>query len=199
MNRCERNETYLLTQEDFMLFRGIALSAGVLVIGLLGACGGDDDDVDDGAEVVPTTGTQVAPGGGEASVLKVSDNAQFGPILTTADGRTLYVFTQDSPGKSSCNGSCAATWPPLKTTASTIAKPENVKGELTAITRDDGSMQVAFNGEPLYTYAPDKAPGDTTGDGVGGVWFVAKADGTSGPAAGSSLQTPVVGASPEGY
>lgn len=182
-----------------MLFRGIALGAALLSIGLLGACGGDDDDDDGGATVV-TTGTQPATANANTPVLKVADNAKFGPILTTPEGKTLYVFTQDSPGKSTCNGSCAATWPPLKATSSTIAKPENVKGELTAITRDDGSMQVAFNGEPLYTYAPDKAPGDTTGDGVGGVWFVAKAEGTSGAAPGSSAQTPVAGSTvPEGY
>lgn len=180
-----------------MLFRGVALSAAVLAVGLLGACGGDDDDDDSGT--VTTAGTQAATGGGETAVLKVSDNSKFGPILTTAEGRTLYVFTQDSPGKSACNGPCAATWPPLKATSSRLTKPENVKGDLTIITRDDGSKQVALNGEPLYTYAPDKAPGDTTGDAVGGVWFVAKADGTSGPAPGSSAQTPAAGASPEGY
>ena len=45
-------------------------------------------------------------------------------------------------------------------------------GEITMITRDDGSMQVAYNGWPLYYYEPDNAPGDTTGHEVGGVWFV---------------------------
>jgi predicted lipoprotein with Yx(FWY)xxD motif len=182
-----------------MLLRGFAIGAALLAIGLLGACGGDDDD-DDGSPTVVTGGTQAATGGGDSAVLKVSDNAKFGPILTTAEGKTLYVFTQDSPGKSTCNGSCAATWPPLNATSSKLTKPENVKGDLTIITRDDGSKQVALNGEPLYTYTPDKAPGDTTGDGVGGVWFVAKADGTSGAAPGSSAQTPVAGSTvPEGY
>jgi predicted lipoprotein with Yx(FWY)xxD motif len=45
---------------------------------------------------------------------------------------------------------------------------------LTIIDRPDGTYQVANNGMPLYRWQGDKSPGDTTGNGVGGVWSVAK-------------------------
>ncbi len=61
---------------------------------------------------------------------------------------------------------------------------EGVGGELTLIERDDGTMQVALDGQPLYYFAGDAAPGDTNGEGVGGVWFVVQAGGSaSAPAA----------------
>ncbi|MGH9149067.1 MAG: hypothetical protein ACRD0F_01860, partial [Acidimicrobiales bacterium] len=34
--------------------------------------------------------------------------------------------------------------------------------------------QVSYNGKPLYRYAGDSAPGQVTGDGIGGLWHVAK-------------------------
>ena len=47
-------------------------------------------------------------------------------------------------------------------------------GEFTLVERKDGAMQWAINGMPLYYWAGDANPGDTTGDGVGGVWHVVK-------------------------
>jgi predicted lipoprotein with Yx(FWY)xxD motif len=90
-------------------------------------------------------------------------------MLTGASGLTLYVFDADTvPGKSACNGPCAAKWPPLA--APSDAKPV---GAYTIVTRDDGSTQWAYKGKPLYFFASDKQPMDTTGDGVAGKWHVA--------------------------
>ena len=172
-----------------MLARTVFLGAALGATALLGACGGDDDDDDSAA----TATTQGVTGAVDGASLKVSESSKFGPILTTPDGLTLYIFTQDAPGKSNCNDACAATWPPLTATSSRLTKPEGVKGELSMVTRDDGSRQIALDGKPLYRYAPDKAAGDTGGEGIGGVWFVAKADGTTGPATGSANQTPAPG------
>lgn len=180
-----------------MFVRGVFLATAVLAVGLLGACRGDDDD--GGGDATSVAGTQAPTGSEDGAPLKVSENSKFGPILTTPEGMTLYVFTQDAAGKSNCNGACAGTWPPLMANSSRLTTPDGVKGQLTIITRDDGSKQIALDGKPLYRYAPDKSPGDTTGEGVGEVWFVAKADGTSGAAAGGSIQTPVTGQDPLGY
>jgi predicted lipoprotein with Yx(FWY)xxD motif len=49
-----------------------------------------------------------------------------------------------------------------------------VTGKLGTITRDDKSLQVTYNGLPLYYFKNDKAPGDTTGQGVGNAWSVVK-------------------------
>lgn len=92
-----------------------------------------------------------------------------GTVLVDAKGMTLYVFDKDPAGKSACSGACATNWPPLMASAS--AKAE---GEYTVITRDDGSKQWAYAGKPLYTWVKDSKPGDVTGDGVGGVWHLAK-------------------------
>ena len=89
--------------------------------------------------------------------------------MTDPKGMTLYTFDKDSGGKSMCNGPCATNWPPLM--AGADAKPS---GDMTIITRDDGSKQWAFKGKPLYTFAKDKKPGDMTGEGVNNVWHVAK-------------------------
>lgn len=93
-------------------------------------------------------------------------------VMVDAKGMTLYTFDKDvaGTGKSACNGQCAAVWPPL-------AAPAGVRlgGDFTVLTRDDGSQQIAHKGRPLYLYLPDQKPGDTTGDGSGGVWHVVKA------------------------
>ena len=93
-----------------------------------------------------------------------------GPVLTDAKGMTLYTFDKDAGGKSACNGPCATSWPVLKAAASD--KPGD---GYTIITRDDRSKQWAYKGKPLYTFARDQKPGDTTGDGfLNGAWHVAK-------------------------
>ncbi|EJK98391.1 COG4315 family predicted lipoprotein [Pseudomonas chlororaphis] len=87
-------------------------------------------------------------------------------------GMTLYTFAKDSDGKSMCNDKCAANWPPLM-----AASGDKAMGEWTVIKRDDGSMQWAYDGKPLYTFVMDKKAGDMTGDGkMDGAWKVAKPD-----------------------
>lgn len=101
-----------------------------------------------------------------------------GKTLTGEDGKTLYIFTKDTKGsgKSVCNGDCATNWPPLLVDNLDEVKPDSAAtGTLALITRDDGKKQLSYNGMPLYYFAADKAAGDTNGQGVGGVWFVAKA------------------------
>ncbi|MEK1910497.1 hypothetical protein [Pseudomonas chlororaphis] len=87
-------------------------------------------------------------------------------------GMTLYTFAKDTGGKSMCNDKCAANWPPLM-----AASGDKAMGEWTVIKRDDGSMQWAYDGKPLYTFVMDKKAGDMTGDGkMDGAWKVAKPD-----------------------
>ncbi|NWL79457.1 hypothetical protein DM872_21640 [Pseudomonas taiwanensis] len=90
-------------------------------------------------------------------------------MLVDAKGMTLYTYDKDSDGKSACNGQCADNWPPLMADASAKAD-----GEWSVVKRDDGSMQWAYDGKPLYTFVMDKKAGDVTGDGKMGVWHVAK-------------------------
>ncbi|MFG5383233.1 hypothetical protein [Yoonia sp. R2-816] len=89
--------------------------------------------------------------------------------LTAANGMTLYTFDKDTTGVSNCDDNCAVNWPPYLPTA---GEPASEDG-LTVITRADGTQQWAKDGAPLYFWVGDTAPGDTNGDGVGGVWHIA--------------------------
>ncbi|MFC3703860.1 hypothetical protein ACFOOL_03715 [Devosia honganensis] len=89
-------------------------------------------------------------------------------VLTDANGMTLYIFDNDEPGVSNCYDDCAVKWPPLFADAE--AEPE---GDFTVVERTDGTAMWAYKGMPLYYWYEDAAPGDITGDGVGGVWHLA--------------------------
>lgn len=93
-----------------------------------------------------------------------------GPALVDSKSMTLYTFDKDMGGKSMCNGPCAANWPALMAAPGSAAS-----GDWTMVTRDDGTMQWAYKGKPLYTFAKDTKPGDITGDGfLNGAWHIAK-------------------------
>lgn len=99
-------------------------------------------------------------------------------ILTDQKGMTLYYYTPDKGGKVTCTGQCAAAWPPLAGPAGS-SKPaggQGVTGPLATASNPAGGSVVTYKGWPLYTWVQDKKPGDTTGQGVKGVWFVATPD-----------------------
>jgi predicted lipoprotein with Yx(FWY)xxD motif len=107
----------------------------------------------------------------------------LGAFLTDSQGKTLYTFARDSANLSACYDRCATTWPPLLVDASTPQLAESVGGALGTIIRDDGNRQVTYESKPLYYFARDTNIGDTNGQGVGNVWFVASAIAASAPAA----------------
>jgi predicted lipoprotein with Yx(FWY)xxD motif len=125
------------------------LSASILAAALLAGCGG----------MSRTASAPDAP-------TRTADGVLIGPT-----GMTLYTFTRDAAGsgKSSCNGPCATSWPPLM--ATDTAKP---MGAYTIVVRDDGKKQWAYKGSPLYYWTKDTKAGDKTGDGVNNVWKVAR-------------------------
>lgn len=84
-------------------------------------------------------------------------------------GAALYTFDKDTDGKSVCRDTCAKNWPPA------IAEQDDIaSGAWTFVESHDGKRQWAYNGKPLYLFVKDAKRGDTTGDGVGGVWHLAK-------------------------
>ena len=104
--------------------------------------------------------------GGLAFAAGMSEPAKMGETSkgkawVDAKGMTLYTFDKDAEGKSNCNGECAAEWPPLA-----VAADSKATGDWTIVKRDDGSMQWALAGKPLYLWIKDKKAGDATGDGV---------------------------------
>lgn len=92
-------------------------------------------------------------------------------VLTNGKGFTLYSFAPDTPTTSKCYGSCAAYWPPV---IGSSAAGSGLPGETGTIKRTDGSLQLTYNGHPLYTYIGDSAPGQATGNNLnlnGGLWL----------------------------
>jgi predicted lipoprotein with Yx(FWY)xxD motif len=94
-----------------------------------------------------------------------------GGMLVGTSGMTLYTFDKDAAGagKSACNGPCAENWQPLQ-----AGVDDRGEGNYSIVTREDGSKQWAHKGKPLYFWVKDAKPGDTSGDGVKGVWHTAR-------------------------
>jgi predicted lipoprotein with Yx(FWY)xxD motif len=112
--------------------------------------------------------------------IMVGKNDTLGSFLVDDKNMTLYLFTKDTPNTSNCYDKCATAWSPLLTTSAAVAKEGVDASKLGTSKRTDGSMQVTYNGWPLYYFAKDTKPGDVIGQNVGSVWFVITPDGKYG-------------------
>jgi predicted lipoprotein with Yx(FWY)xxD motif len=157
---------------------GLGLPLAAVAI-LAAACGGPSSTSANGGTTTTgptTTPTASATPGSTASgstlALKTAKGSA-GIWLTNSAGRALYLYTRDKGTTSECYGACAKEWPPLTTTGPvTISGQFTVQRELGVTTRTDGTKQVTYGGHPLYYHLGDTAPGQTKGQGVGGVWFL---------------------------
>lgn len=131
--------------------------------------GDDDYGYSDGTGSTPSSGR--AP---DEIKLTIRQDPALGRYLADEQGMTLYLFTKDTPGMSACEGDCLAKWPPLLVAQGGEVEIDGMdeEGIIGTITRSDGSLQVTYKDLPLYYWVNDTRPGETTGQGVGGVWFV---------------------------
>jgi predicted lipoprotein with Yx(FWY)xxD motif len=102
---------------------------------------------------------------------------ELGDVLVDAKGHTLYAFTKDADGKPTCQGDCAKAWPAALVEGDPVAGDGIDAGVITTVETPDGKTQLKAGKWPLYTFSGDSAPGDTNGQGSGGVWFVVAKDG----------------------
>jgi predicted lipoprotein with Yx(FWY)xxD motif len=112
------------------------------------------------------------PAPSAATVTNRSTN--LGPTLVDGTGRTLYLFESDTPTTSTCNGSCASVWPPASAASTPHATGGTRVDLLGTLRRTDGTTQLTYKGHPLYYFAGDAKPGDTTGQGLdqfGAKWY----------------------------
>jgi predicted lipoprotein with Yx(FWY)xxD motif len=160
------------------LFSLAALAvAGALV---LAACGGSSTSTSSGSGSTPSYGaakpstSNTSNSSGAASVVSTKTSS-LGTFLVDSNGRALYLWDADHGSKSACSGACAQAWPPLTTTGTPKASGA-VKASLLGTTkRTDGSREVTYAGHPLYYFAGDTQPGQTTGqgsNGFGAPWWV---------------------------
>lgn len=126
------------------------------------------------SEPAPVASEASEAPGAEAEAISV-ESSDLGDILVDGEGRTLYVFDNDTDENSTCYDDCEANWPPL---TEEVEAGEGVDASLLSTSeREDGSAQVTYAGRPLYYFAADQGPGDTNGQGVGDVWWVVGPDG----------------------
>lgn len=122
-------------------------------------------------------GETASGGDGIVSAAKVGD---LGTILVDSQGRTLYDFHKDKGGESACYDACAAAWPPLLTEGDPQAQGPAERNMLGTTKRKDGTVQVTYNGWPLYAYAGDQAPGEANGNNIdqfGAEWYTLQPNG----------------------
>lgn len=125
-----------------------------------------------GGNTTPTANTKAS----SIKIATVAVNGKSETILTNAAGMTLYYRTSDKPPTTVCSGGCASAWPPLLVTGSSVSSSgASLPGKLSVQTDANGN-QAEYNGHPLYTYSGDSAPGQTSGEGVAGIWFVVTAN-----------------------
>lgn len=146
-----------------------------LVAALVGACSSSGSTAAPPASVAASEAASAAPSASAAGSAAASGNTveaksvgTIGTVLVAgSNGMTVYTFTKDTKdsGTSACTGGCLAKWPALTVPAgSTPVAGAGVTGKLGTITRaDDGTLQVTYNGLPLYFFVNDKAPGDANG------------------------------------
>jgi predicted lipoprotein with Yx(FWY)xxD motif/plastocyanin len=117
----------------------------------------------------------------------------IGNYLADADGKTLYWTSKDTAGQSNVTGTVLANWPVFYSRADSkpaLVIPSALKSaDFGTITRADGTPQTTYKGWPLYYFIQDKASGDTSGQGVGGVWFAVD-PAASGPMSMPATSTP---------
>jgi predicted lipoprotein with Yx(FWY)xxD motif len=154
-----------------------ALTASVV----LAACGSSS------SKTPASTNTQSAPqGAGSPGATVKTASSPLGTILVDAHGMTLYHLSAEQGGKFICtNAACTGIWHPL---AITSGSTPSGAGSLGTIKRPDGTTQVTYNGAPLYTFAQDRGPGETGGQGIKdvGTWTVVTTGSAASP---SSTQT----------
>ncbi len=165
-----------------ILKRSIVIALGLFMVMFIAACsgytttgggpyGGGSTNTNPPATTPPTTG-----GSSSSAVIQTATatvKGQSVTVLTDAQGKTLYYFTADSATQSALPRNCVPVWPPLLFTGSGgPTSSTSLAGKL-SIQTDVNGNQVEYNGHPLYTFSGDTAPGQTNGEGLYGVWFVA--------------------------
>lgn len=104
-------------------------------------------------------------------------SSPLGDVLVGPNGRTLYMFDTDKDGVSNCYGQCAVAWPPLLTDVQPQANTGVRQSLLGTTTRNDGTLQVTYNGMPVYYWFRDNAAGQWNGQSVGKVWWMVTPNG----------------------
>jgi predicted lipoprotein with Yx(FWY)xxD motif len=161
------------------------MGAAVVGAGLLAsACSTSSSS---GSGAAAASGSAGSTGSSATAMTVATRSTSHGVVLVTSSGMTLYHRTDEvSGGQIKCLADCTPTWPPYTVPAGTTPTGASGVTGLGTTMRPDGTTQVTFNGQPLYHYIGDSSPGQTNGNGIGGIWFVEKPAAASSSAGGGS-------------
>jgi len=164
-----------------MKLKQLKFAAALAVTTFFLSCSSDNSGDNTTPDPTPETKKEVT----------LATSTTLGSYLVDKDGRSLYFFSTDAKGQSSCTGGCEAVWPVFNVDNLTADKlgAGLTLSDFGTITTASSKKQLTYKGWPLYYYAPSsandgygnvtntpEAPGKTDGDGIGGVWFIAKPD-----------------------
>ncbi|HLZ22859.1 MAG TPA: hypothetical protein VKQ30_12115 [Ktedonobacterales bacterium] len=154
-----------------MRWKILGAALGLLGALTLSACGAADTPL--GGSAPTSTSTSSSGSSALISTRNATVKGVSETVLTTAQGMTLYYFDKDTATSVACASGCVSNWPPLLTHYGAAPTSDTtLPGGLSILNAANG-QQVMYNGHPLYTFAGDKSPGDTNGDGIRGLWHVA--------------------------
>jgi len=156
----------------------LALLTPAVVALVVAGCGGGSSSSKTTSSAKPSSNTSNTSTA-SAATLSVGSTG-VGKILVGENSRTLYLFEKDKGPTSTCNGACAAAWPPFTSAGKPKAGTGVDTAKLTTSKRSDGKMQLVYAGHPLYYYTGDSKSGDTNGQGLtafGAEWYVMDAAG----------------------
>jgi predicted lipoprotein with Yx(FWY)xxD motif len=161
----------------------LALLAVVGAVVIAG-CGGGSSSTSAGS--TGSSSESASTGSGGSGTIAGAEVAGLGTVLVDSSGMTVYMFTPDEGTTSVCYGGCEAAWPPVVASGKPTAGEGAMSSALGTTKRKDGTLQVTYEGHPLYTYADDKSPGEANGNEVEGTWFAL--DETGGQVKGTASE-----------
>lgn len=143
----------------------------LLALALAAAAGCGDDNKNAPADGPPADAAIDTPAAVTSITLSTAGN--LGAHLVDKDGKTLYVFANDTPGKNT-SANTSPMWTPFDVQSPTVGTGLTA-GDFSRFDRGGGVFQTTWKGRPLYYFVNDTAAAPTAGEGTGGRWFVARA------------------------
>ena len=147
---------------------------GALLVALaalvIAGCGGGSSSTS-GKESGGSENASATTGGGGGGTISATEIEGLGSVLVDSEGMTVYEFTTDEGTTSNCYGECESYWPPVVAKGKPTAGEGAMSSALGTTKRKDGTMQVTYEGHPVYTFSGDSSPGEANGQEFEGTWF----------------------------
>jgi len=151
---------------------------GVVALTACGSSGGSKSD--SGADTTSTTkseATSSTSAPGAENTLQLVDTS-LGKVIAGADGKVLYLYKPDGTAEvRTVPAGILGAWPPVVVKTAPTAGTGLDQSLVSTGTQPNGMKWVRYNDHLLYGFTGDAAPGDTNGNGVGGIWFAVTAAG----------------------